>query len=84
MHSKEIKVRTPRNSHRRMIVVPGTHGTTKGFTIKRLNHYDPKMKMYKGSVSLGSNLESINEHANSDDCEDDCTKKKLVVRNESD
>ena len=77
MHAKEIKVRTPRKGHRRNIVVPGTHGAVRNFPINRLNHYDSKMKMHKGSVRLDSDLESIDE-AVSEDYEGTYSKAKLI------
>ena len=67
MHAKEIKVRTPRRGHRRKILIPGTHGAIRNFPINRLNHYDSKLKMHKGSVKLDSDLESIDEAASSED-----------------
>ena len=58
---KEIIVRTPRHGRRRSIVVLKVTEKPRNFPIGRLNVYNPLMKKHRGSLSLKSNLESIEE-----------------------
>lgn len=58
---KTVRVRTPRDGHRKSITVLGTRDIPRNFPIGRLNNYNKTMKKHKGPLSLTSALESIEE-----------------------
>lgn len=64
---KEIKVSTPRRGHTKNIVVNSTD-EIRNFPIGRLNNYDKELKKHKGPLSLASELESIEDLEEIEDC----------------
>lgn len=60
---KIIEVRTLKRGRSKSIVVPSVQSEARKSTqrISRLNNYNPKLKKHRGSISIGSELDSIEE-----------------------
>jgi hypothetical protein len=64
---KIIEVRTLKRGRSKSIVVPGVNQEARRGTqrISRLNNYNPALKKHRGSISIGSDLDSIEEEKSS-------------------